>query len=203
MQAIDADSGSADAGGEAPGRFVLPRRTFLLALAGIVVLLMLLVAGGVAFYSHGKTRAVERAVAQERARAVRAQAVATGAENQEQLAAARRAHEEILETGHLAPPVTPAPAAPLPAAEVASPAPASAAAAPVPPVAAAVPVASATAAPPPVEKATRKKPAPAKREEASAVPSPSGCAVGGSNPQDYGQALGRCLEEFSRQEGRR
>ena len=30
MQAIDADSGNADAGGEAPGRFVLPRRTFLI-----------------------------------------------------------------------------------------------------------------------------------------------------------------------------
>ncbi|MFC5301538.1 hypothetical protein [Azospira restricta] len=193
MQAVEAGPGNGDeGGGDAPSRFVLPRRTFLLALIGIVALLALLIAGGVAFYAQGKAQAAAQAAAQEKARAARAQAAAHDADNLAKLEAARQAHREILETGRLAPPVAPAPPAPQPAVEAVSPA-------------AAVPVAGAAAAPPAAAKIAEKKPAPAQREEASViVPGPGGgCAVSGSNPQDYGQALGRCLEEFNRLEGRR
>lgn len=189
MQAVDGDVGQGAGQGEvAASRFVLPRRTFLLALAGLAVLLALIVAGGVAFNSHSKVQAAERAAAQERARAARAQAVANSADNLAQLEAARRAHQEILETGSSEPAM---------------------ASVPSPTVEAALPPALQKAlrpAPAPVPQAVGKtaetRPAPAKREAAAAAVPAAGCSLGGGNPQDYGKALGRCLEEFNRQEGR-
>ena len=203
MQAIDAGStgdgdGVPEKDGAPAGRFVLPRRTFLLALVGIVVLLALIVAAGVAFYSKSKAQAALRAEAQERARSERMQAAelaaARAAENLAKLEAARQAHREILESA------TPVPAP----AVVESPLPASAPA-PMPP-SVNVPAApsSAVAEPSPPKAAARKKAAPESPEQAPAiVPGPAGgCSISGSNPQDYGKALGRCLEEFNRLEGR-
>lgn len=202
MQAIDADGGegrgdAAENGGEAKSRFVLPKRVFLLALAGFALLLALIVAGGVAYYSKSKAQEQVRAEAQEKARAERAQAAAEAAardaENQARLEAARKAHEEILESGTSLP-------APV---EVPAQVPAKAAAAELPfPEKHVEKRVAENKAP---ESKVTGKPVPAEKGERASVivPGPGGgCSISGSNPPDYGKALGRCLEEFNRLEGR-
>ncbi|MBI2306842.1 MAG: hypothetical protein HYU78_06015 [Rhodocyclales bacterium] len=203
MQAIDAGTGegggdAAENGGEAKRRFVLPKRVFLLALAGIALLLALIVAGGMAYYSKSKAQDQVRAEAQERMRAERAQAAAQAAvqeaENRARLEAARKAHREILESGTSAPAVVEVPVQP------------TAAEPPLPEKVVEKQVAEKKVAEMKADANKRpEKPLPAEQREQSSVivPGPGGgCSISGSNPPDYGKALGRCLEEFNRLEGR-
>lgn len=53
------------------------------------------------------------------------------------------------------------------------------------------------------EAAAGKEPKPAKTLEVSSPSAAGGCTVTGDRAEDYGKALGRCLEEFNRLEGRK
>lgn len=199
MQSDDA-AGSKDAVADdtvgAGSRFRLPPRTLLLVVAG-VLLLIGIAAGSWAYLANSqrqaKIDATRAAAVRDKAAQARQQeewaAQVRAAENIVRLEAARKAHEAIMAGGTSAVVDT--------VAAVAAVGPAGLSAAATSAVAPDRPGAAVAAATPGTA-------APAKATEAAAAQAPAlgpdGCTLSGSSPQEFGTALGRCLEEFNRME---
>lgn len=203
-EAAGADAAEATSG-EGKKKFSLPpisKRTLLLGGAGLLVL-ALAVAGGLAYRaSVQKAKAAAEAAAvlkKEKA----AREAAEQAEMAQRGEEARRHHQEILEAS------LPSPAR----AETAG------GAAGTDPVVAsdkadakadvqdklATPATGATDAKKPENTEVRPPAvaAPGKAASDAAVPDAAGgCTLSGKSAEDYGKALGRCLEEYNRMEGR-
>lgn len=203
MQTDDA-AGSTDTVAEnavgASRRFRLPPRTLLLVVAGLL-LLAVIAAGSWAYLAKSQRpekvaatqgKAAEAKATRDKATQARAaaewEAQVRAAENVVQLEAARRAHAAIMAAD--TPSVVGA-AAGLSAVATSVVAPAPAA-----PAGAAAP--SGTAAPAAKSETVAAEPA-APAGETPAL-GPDGCTLSGSSPQEFGTALGRCLEEFNRME---
>lgn len=200
MQSEDAAGNTeavADDTAGAGRRFRLPPRTLLLVAAGLL-LLVVIVAGSWAYVANSQRQAkietARAAAARDQAAQARKKeewaAQVRAAENIVRLEAARKAHAAIMAAD------TPAAvggigAAALSAAETSAVAPAPAA-----PAGAVAP--SGTAAPAANSEMVAAEPA-APAGEAPAL-GPDGCTLSGSSPQEFGTALGRCLEEFNRME---
>jgi cytoskeletal protein RodZ len=200
-------SAATEAGGE-PGegrRFRLSKRTLILGGAGLLIL-VLIVSGVFAYRASVKQKEVAQAQAEVKKRelALREEAAKREAEEARARAeAGRKAHEEIM-------------AASPPAASLPPPLKESAASAGLPAVAGsessklAVPVTAEKAAPA-AAASTEKTPALPESNKTEAKPAQEvaepgaagGCTLSGGSPGDYGKALGRCLEEFNRLEGRK
>ena len=176
----------------------IPKRALILGGAGLLVL-ALAVAGGLAYRaSVQKAKAAAEAAAvlkKEKA----AREAAEQAEMVQRGEEARRSHQEILEASNH----SPARAEPAGGAAVSDPA--------VAPDKAdvqdkpAVPATSATGARKPENTEVRPPAvaAPGKAASDAAVPDATGgCTLSGKSAEDYGKALGRCLEEYNRLEGR-
>lgn len=204
MQSDDA-AGSTDAVADdtagAGSRFRLPPRTLLLVVAG-VLLLIGIAAGSWAYLANSqrqaKIDATRTAAVRDKAAQARQQeewaAQVRAAENIVRLEAARKAHEAIMagETSAVVDTVA-AVAAVGPAGLSAA---ATSAVAPDRPGAAVAAATPGTAAPAKATEAAAAAGAPA---QAPAL-GPDGCTLSGSSPQEFGTALGRCLEEFNRME---
>ena len=208
------DKGAGDASevpeGEvsAGGKFRLTRRTMIIALSAFVVLALII--GGIFAYRASVQQAAAAAQKKERlAREAAAEAVAEAAERERAKAFAaesRRAHEALMAASPPAAELAPPPAKETDAqdgaknSESAAKAPElvseSAKAASLKPTPDAE-LAKAASAP------ASKAAAPAKTLEVSAPTAVGGCTVSGARAEDYGKALGRCLEEFNRLEGRK
>ena len=186
---------------EGKKKFSLPpisKRTLILGGAGLLVL-ALAVAGGLAYRASAQKAkaAAEAAAVLKKEKAAReaaeqAEMVLRGEE-------ARRSHQEILEASNHSPART----EPAGGAAVSDPA--------VAPDKAdvqdkpAVPATSATGAKKPENTEVRPPAvaAPGKAASDAAVPDATGgCTLSGKSAEDYGKALGRCLEEYNRLEGR-
>lgn len=184
-------------------RFRLSKRTLILGGAGLLILL--LIVSGVFAYRASVTKkeaAQAQAEVKKRELALREEAAKREAEEARVRAeAGRKAHEKIMAASP--------PAASLPpplkenAASAALPAVAGSDSSPpaMPEVAEkAASAASAEKTPAlPESNKTEAKPTPEVAEPAAA----GGCTLSGGSPGDYGKALGRCLEEFNRLEGRK
>lgn len=208
------DKGAGDASevpeGEvsAGGKFRLTRRTMIIALSAFVVLA--LIVGGIFAYRASVQQAA--ATAQKKERLAR-EAAAEAAELERAKAFAaesRRAHEALMAASPSAAELAPPPAKETDAQDGAKNS-ESAAKAPEP-VSESAKVASpkptpdaelAKAASAPGVAPASKAAAPAKTLEVSAPTAVGGCTVSGGRAEDYGKALGRCLEEFNRLEGRK
>jgi cytoskeletal protein RodZ len=197
-------SAATEAGGE-PGegrRFRLSKRTLILGGAGLLIL-VLIVSGVFAYRASVKQKEVAQAQAEVKKRelALREEAAKREAEEARMRAeAGRKAHEEIMAASppaaSLPPPLKEnAVSAALPAVAGSE---SSKLAAPVTAEKAAAASAEKTPALPESNK-TEAKPAQEVAEPAAA----GGCTLSGGSPGDYGKALGRCLEEFNRLEGRK
>lgn len=199
------------------GKFRLPKRTVILGAVGLLVL-SLVVAGILSYRSS--VRQKEAVQAQKREQKAR-EAAARETEEQESTARAKelhRAHEEVLATPSALPGIFSSPAreaAPTPVLVEKPPAPAVAVAnpqpratehqAPEPKKPEAKPEAKPTAdkaAASPKTKAAEKE-APAEPSGVVAPTAAGGCALSGGKAEDYGKALGKCLEDFNRLEGRK
>ena len=186
---------------EGKKKFSLPpisKRALILGGAGLLVL-ALAVAGGLAYRASAQKAkaAAEAAAVLKKEKAAReaaeqAEMVLRGEE-------ARRSHQEILEASNHSPART----EPAGGAAVSDPA--------VAPDKAdvqdkpAVPATSATGAKKPENTEVRPPAvaAPGKAASDAAVPDATGgCTLSGKSAEDYGKALGRCLEEYNRLEGR-
>lgn len=186
---------------EGKKKFSLPpisKRTLILGGVGLLVL-ALAVAGGLAYRASAQKAkaAAEAAAVLKKEKAAReaaeqAEMVLRGEE-------ARRSHQEILEASNHSPART----EPAGGAAVSDPA--------VAPDKAdvqdkpAVPATSATGARKPENTEVRPPAvaAPGKTASDAAVPDATGgCTLSGKSAEDYGKALGRCLEEYNRLEGR-
>jgi hypothetical protein len=189
----------------------------MVLLAAVVGLVFVIAAIGGAWMYFSQVQKKEAAARAKIAAQIKAKKAAepspeAQAENQAQLEAARKAHADIMAgnaggAGSVGegkavqvPPLdgpARAVAAPVPA-STPLPVPASIPAVVVPPK----PVGPAAAAlpPVPVPDSGGKETATPAATNAEAPIGPGGCMVSGSNPQDYGTALGRCLEEFNRME---
>ncbi len=186
---------------EGKKKFSLPpisKRALILGGAGLLVL-ALAVAGGLAYRASAQKAkaAAEAAAVLKKEKAAReaaeqAEMVLRGEE-------ARRSHQEILEASNHSPART----EPAGGAAVSDPA--------VAPDKAdvqdkpAVPATSATGAKKPENTEVRPPAvaAPGKAASDAAVPDAAGgCTLSGKSAEDYGKALGRCLEEYNRLEGR-
>ncbi len=199
-EAASADAADATSD-EGKKKFSLPpisKRALILGGAGLLVL-ALAVAGGLAYRaSVQKAKAAAEAAAvlkKEKA----AREAAEQAEMVQRGEEARRSHQEILEASNH----SPARAEPAGGAAVSDPA--------VAPDKAdvqdkpAVPATSATGARKPENTEVRPPAvaAPGKAASDAAVPDATGgCTLSGKSAEDYGKALGRCLEEYNRLEGR-
>jgi hypothetical protein len=192
------------------GKFRLPKRTVILGAIGLVAL-SLVVAGIFAYRSSARQKAVVQAQKQER---VARETAAKEQEKQESVSRAKelhRAHEEVLANPSALPGIFSSPARPLlPKPEVSEKPSAPAAVNPIPPAAEQNTAEKKTAAKPLVEKtAAASKEKVAEKETAAeklgvAAPNAAGgCALSGGKAEDYGKALGKCLEEFNRLEGRK
>lgn len=209
------DAGTEAGEGEETGgrKFRLSKRAIISGAACLLVL-SLIVAGIFAYRSS--VRQKETVQAQKRERVAR-EAAAKETEKQESLARAKelhRAHEEVLATPSALPGIFSSPAreaAPTPVLVEKPPAPAVAVAnpqpratehqAPEPKKPEAKPTADKAAASPKTKAAEKESPA-----ESLGVAAPNaagGCALSGGKAEDYGKALGKCLEEFNRLEGRK
>ncbi|HEX5804097.1 MAG TPA: hypothetical protein VFY24_13810 [Azospira sp.] len=197
MQSDDAAGNTdavADATAGAGRRFRLPPRTLLLVAAGLL-LLVVIVAGSWAYVANSqrqaKIEAARAAAARDQAAQARKEeewaAQVRAAENIVRLEAARKAHAAIIDAD------TPAAGGGIGAAALS--AAATSVVAPAAPAAAAVPPGKAALA---AKRETAAAPA-APAGEAPAL-GPDGCTLSGSSPQEFGTALGRCLEEFNRME---
>ncbi len=199
-EAASADAADATSD-EGKKKFSLPpisKRALILGGAGLLVL-ALAVAGGLAYRaSVQKAKAAAEAAAvlkKEKA----AREAAEQAEMVQRGEEARRSHQEILEASNHSPART----EPAGGAAVSDPA--------VAPDKAdvqdkpAVPATSATGARKPENTEVRPPAvaAPGKAASDAAVPDATGgCTLSGKSAEDYGKALGRCLEEYNRLEGR-
>lgn len=199
-EAASADAADATSD-EGKKKFSLPpisKRALILGGAGLLVL-ALAVAGGLAYRAS-----VQKAKAAAEAAAVlkKEKAAREAAEQAEMVLRgeeARRSHQEILEASNHSPART----EPAGGAAVSDPA--------VAPDKAdvqdkpAVPATSATGARKPENTEVRPPAvaAPGKAASDAAVPDATGgCTLSGKSAEDYGKALGRCLEEYNRLEGR-
>ena len=199
-EAASADAADATSD-EGKKKFSLPpisKRALILGGAGLLVL-ALAVAGGLAYRASAQKAkaATEAAAVLKKEKAAReaaeqAEKVLRGEE-------ARRSHQEILEASNHSPART----EPAGGAAVSDPA--------VAPDKAdvqdksAVPATSATGAKKPENMEVRPPAvaAPGKAASDAAVPDATGgCTLSGKSAEDYGKALGRCLEEYNRLEGR-
>jgi hypothetical protein len=182
------------------GKFRLPKRTVIFAAVGLVVL-SLFVVGDLAYLSS--VREKEAVQAQKRAQMER-EAAAKAAAKAESIARGKelhRAHEEVMATDSALPGVFSAP----PKAVVPGPVSAKILSAPA--------VATANPQTPATENKVLKIQPEAKIETkpkevstaagGGAPNAASGCALSGGKAEDYGKALGKCLEEFNRLEGRK
>jgi FtsZ-interacting cell division protein ZipA len=202
--ASEVPEGEASAG----GKFRLTRRAMIIALSALAVL-MLMVGG---FFAYRASVQQEAAATQKKERLAR-EAAAEAAEREKAKAFAaesRRAHEALMAASPLAAELAPPPAKEADSQDGAK-NPESAAKAPEP-----VSESAKTASPKPAPDAelakaasapgvapASKAAAPAKTLEVSAPTAVGGCTVSGGRAEDYGKALGRCLEEFNRLEGRK
>ena len=190
---------------EGKKKFSLPpisKRTLILGGVGLLVL-ALAVAGGLAYRASAQKAkaAAEAAAVLKKEKAAReaaeqAEMVLRGEE-------ARRSHQEILEASNHSPART----EPAGGAAVSDPAvaPDKADAKADVQDKSAVPATSATGAKKPENTEVRPPAvaAPGKAASDAAVPDATGgCTLSGKSAEDYGKALGRCLEEYNRLEGR-
>ena len=205
-----AGADAADAtSGEGKKKFSLPpisKRTLILGGAGLLVL-ALAVAGGLAYRASAQKAkaAAEAAAVLKKEKAARE--AAEQAEMVQRGEEARRSHQEILEASNHSPARTETAGGVTVSDPVVAPDKADAKAdakadmqdKPV------APATSATGAKKP-ENAEVRPPAvaaPGKAGSDAAVPDATGgCTLSGKSAEDYGKALGRCLEEYNRLEGR-
>jgi hypothetical protein len=184
-------------------RFRLSKRT--LVIAGVVLLVLVLIVSGILVYqanARQKAAAAEKVLVEKRERAQREEAEKLEAAAAQALAEkSRKAHTEIMTASPLAASLPPPPVKDVaaPAAAQATPGgegvkPATAATAEKP---------QATAMPAPASADSSNKEAAKKVPEIAAPGAAGGCTLSSGSPEDYGKALGRCLEEFNRLEGRK
>ena len=182
----------------AGGKFRLTRRTMIIALSAFVV--VALIVGGIFAYRASVQQAA--AIAQKKERLAR-EAAAEAAELERAKAFAaesRRAHEALMAASPPAAELAPPPAKEADSQDSAK-NPEAAAKAPEP--ASEKVKAASLKSVPDAEPAKAASAAPAKSLEVSAPTAAGGCTVSGGRAEDYGKALGRCLEEFNRLEGRK
>lgn len=191
-----AEAADAPAGGR---RFRLSKRTLI--IAGAVLLVLLLIASGILVYqanARQKAVAAEKALAEKRERVLREEAEKLEAMAAQALAEkSRKAHEEIMAAS---PPAASLPPPPVKDGATPTATPAVAGGESVKPatnVTAENLPAMAVPAP-----SDSNKEEPKKVPEVAAPGAAGGCTLSGGSPEDYGKALGRCLEEFNRLEGR-
>lgn len=198
----------AEADAPAAGRFRLSRRALIIALAGVLALAMV-IAGIFAYRASARQKeAIQLQQKKDLAREEAAKAAAA-----EQARESRRAHAEVMAASPLKAdmPAPPPPEAGAAGAVSGAAADGEQARAVAPPAAPAKPAAAVEALKPAPaatvaegKAATPKKGAEAKPAPEVNVPSAAGgCTLSGGRAEDYGKALGRCLEEFNRLEGRK
>ena len=172
----------------------LPKRTLILIGVGVAVL-ALAVAGGVIYGARMQQAKAAAVVAAQQKREAEARAAAAQAEMLRLGEEARRSHQEILEHSVRAPVATDKAEADKQAEPEDSAKAAKENAEPD--------KAPASSSATQKAEAEQKSPAPAKFPAEAAVPNASGgCTLSGKSAEDYGKALGRCLEEYNRLEGR-
>lgn len=201
-----AGADAADAtSGEGKKKFSLPpisKRTLILGGAGLLVL-ALAVASGLAYRASAQKAkaAAEAAAVLKKEKAARE--AAEQAEMVQRGEEARRSHQEILEASNHSPARAETAGGATVSDPVVAPEKADAKAdmqdKPVPPAT------STTGAKKPENTEVRPPAvaAPGKTGSDAAVPDATGgCTLSGKSAEDYGKALGRCLEEYNRLEGR-
>lgn len=204
------DASEAPAGEASAGRkFQLAKRTLIIGIS-VIVVLVLMVAGFLTYRSNVQQQ--EAAAAQKKERLAKEAAAEAAAQEEARVLAAesRRAHEALMAASPPAAELARPPAkeadtqdkAKNPEAATNVPEPVSdKTKAEVPKLASDTEPAKAAsvAGGVPAGKTT----APAKTLEVTAPTAVGGCTVSGGRAEDYGKALGRCLEEFNRLEGRK